>query len=244
MEHMSQENSQRLPANISNRNNHGQLVVPSNEIYPEEILEPRSGLNLREFINTLSRHKGLLVGLTVGTVLLALILTSLMEPVYRASSTVQIQRNASKVVNMDMLGTRESRSDKDFYETQRQLIQSRTLARRVINQLRLESRVESTGIIQRLKATLGFQNNNKNNSNIIETTFLEGLSVTPVSNSQLIQISYESKEPKLAAEIVNAVTKTFVRMNIERHYDTASYSKEFLSESLNKIKKDLEVSEK
>ncbi|MCK5895963.1 MAG: hypothetical protein KAG20_04105, partial [Cocleimonas sp.] len=72
---MSQENSQRLPANISNRNNQGQLVVPSNEIYPEEILEPRSGLDLREFINTLSRHKSLLIGFTIATVLLALILT-------------------------------------------------------------------------------------------------------------------------------------------------------------------------
>ncbi|MCK5895962.1 MAG: polysaccharide biosynthesis tyrosine autokinase, partial [Cocleimonas sp.] len=149
-----------------------------------------------------------------------------------------------KVVNMDMLGVRESRSDKDFYETQRQLIQSRTLARRVINQLRLESHVEPTGIAQRLKSALGMQTTNKNNSSIIETAFLEGLSVTPVSNSQLIQISYESKDPKLAATIVNAVTKTFVRMNIERHYDTASYSKEFLAESLNKIKKDLEISEK
>ena len=243
MEHMSSENTQRLPANIVSENRQGRLVVPSNEVYPEEILEPRSGLNLREFIGTLSRHKMLLISFTLATLLLAIIMTLLMDPIYRASSTVQIQRNAKKVVNIDMLNTLESRSDKDFYETQRQLIQSRTLARRVINQLNLESNAATTGIVSQFKSMLGLQRD-PNNPSAIETAFLDGLSVTPVSNSQLIQINYESTDPKLSADITNAVTKTFVRMNLERRFDTASYSKEFLSTSLNKTKQDLEKSEK
>ncbi len=244
MEHMSSENTQRLPANIVSERNQSRLVIPSNEVYPEEILDPRSGLNLREFINTLSRHKMLLASFTVATLLLALIMTLLMDPIYRASSTVQIQRNAKKVVNVgNMLNTVESRSDKDFYETQRQLIQTKTLARRVINQLNLESTTSSTGIVSQFKSMLGFQND-PNNPSAIETAFLEGLSVTPVSNSQLIQINYESKDPQLAADITNAVTKTFVRMNLERRFDTASYSKEFLTSSLEKAKQDLERSER
>ncbi len=243
MEHMSSENTQRLPANIASESSQGRLVVPSNEVYPEEILEPRSGLNLREFINTLSRHKMLLISFTLATLLFAIIMTLLMDPIYRASSTVQIQRNAKKVVNIDMLNTLESRSDKDFYETQRQLIQSRTLARRVINQLNLKSNASSTGIVAQFKSMLGIQSN-PNNPSAIETAFLDGLSVTPVSNSQLIQINYESTNPQLSADITNAVTKTFVRMNLERRFDTASYSKEFLTTTLNTTKKDLEKSEK
>ncbi|HIO92644.1 MAG TPA: polysaccharide biosynthesis tyrosine autokinase [Leucothrix mucor] len=241
---MSSKNSQRFPANLSSTSRHDQLVVPSNEIYPEEILEHRSGLNLRDFINTLSRHKTLLVGFTLATLLLSIIITLSMEPVYRASSTLQIERNAKKVVNIDMFNSQESRSDKDFYETQRQLIQSRALARRVINQLNLEKNVASAGIFSQLKSLIGLQNNtDKMNPSIIETIFLESLSVTPVSNSQLVQINYESTDPKLSAEITNAVTKTFVRMNLERRFDTASYSKEFLTTSINKTKKDLETSE-
>lgn len=243
MEHMSPENTQRLPANIASESNQDRLVVPSNEVYPEEILEPRSGLNLREFINTLSRHKMLLVSFTLATLLFAMIMTLLMDPIYRASSTVQIQRNAKKVVNIDMLNTLESRSDKDFYETQRQLIQSRTLARRVINQLNLERNASSAGIVTQFKSMLGLQSN-LNNPSAIETAFLDGLSVTPVSNSQLIQINYESTDPQLSADITNAVTKTFVRMNLERRFDTASYSKEFLSTSLNTTKQNLETSER
>ncbi len=238
---MSSENSQRFPV----ASNQGRLVVPSNEIYPEEILEQRSGLNLRDFIATLSRHKTLLVGFTLATLLLAIIITLMMDPVYRASSTLQIERNAKKVVNIDMLNSQESRSDKDFYETQRQLIQSRALARRVINQLNLEEKVASAGIISSLKSLIGLESDlSKRNPSVVETIFLENLSVTPVSNSQLVQINYESKDPKLAADIANAVTKTFVRMNLERRFDTASYSKEFLSSSIKKTKKDLEASEK
>ena len=241
---MSSDNSQRFPINISNGNKQGRLVVPSNEVYPEEILEPRSGLNLRDFISTLSRHKSLLIGFTLATLLLSILITLSMDPVYRASSTVQIEKNAKKVVNIDMLNSLESRSDKDFYETQRQLIQSRALARRVINQLGLESNVAPTGIISKFKSFVGLQSNdNQNNSSAVETIFLENLSVTPVSNSQLVQISYESTDPQLSADITNAVTKTFVRMNLERRFDTASYSKEFLTSSINKTKKDLEKSE-
>ncbi len=240
---MSSENSQIFPVKTSNTN--GRLVVPSNEIYPEEILEQRSGLNLRDFITTLARHKTLLIGFTLATVLFAIIVTLLMDPVYRASSTLQIERNAKKVVNTDMLNAQESRSDKDFYETQRQLIQSRALARRVINQLDLEKNAASTGIISSLKSLLGLQSDaNKKNPSVVETLFLEGLSVTPVSNSQLVQINYESTDPKLAAKIANAVTKTFVRMNLERRFDTASYSTEFLTSSIAKTKKNLEKSER
>ena len=195
---MSSENSQIFPVKTSNANNQGRLVVPSNEIYPEEILEQRSGLNLRDFISTLARHKTLLIGFTLATLLFSIIVTLLMNPVYRASSTLQIERNAKKVVNIDMLSAQESRSDKDFYETQRQLIQSRALARRVINQLDLEKSAAPTGIISSLKSVLGLGNNaNKNNPSVIESIFLESLSVTPVSNSQLVQINYESTDPKL-----------------------------------------------
>lgn len=239
---MSSDNTPKFPVNLSSGNN--RLVIPSNEVYPEEILEPRSGLNLHDFISTLSRHKILLISFTLATLLLSILITLSMDPVYRASSTLQIERNAKQIVNTDMLNTAESRSDKDFYETQRQLIQSRALARRVINQLNLENSVAPTSMLSKIKLVLsGQENSNRNNSSAVESTFLESLAVTPVSNSQLVQISYESTDPKLSAEITNAITKTFVRMNLERRFDTASYSKEFLTSSINKTKKDLEKSE-
>ena len=242
---MSSEKNQRFPVNISGKNNKDHFVVPSNEVYPEEILEPQSGLNLRDFIGTLNRHKTLLLGFTLGTLLFSLIVTLFIDPVYRASSTLQIERNAKQIVNIDMLNPLESRSDKDFYETQRQLIQSRALARRVINQLGLERNIESTSFTSKVKSFLSIGSDpNQHNATSIESTFLENLSVTPVSNSQLVQINYESTDPKLSAEITNAVTRTFVRMNLERRFDTASYSQEFLSTSINKTKKDLERSEK
>ena len=68
---------------------------------------------------------------------LALVLTLLMTPMFRASSTLQIERDAIKVVNVEGLTPAESPMDRDFYQTQYELLQSRSLALRVIQDLKL-----------------------------------------------------------------------------------------------------------
>ena len=83
------------------------------------------------------RARKWLVASVAGTVfVLALVLTLLMTPIFRASSTLQIERDAIKVVNVEGLTPAESPMDRDFYQTQYELLQSRSLALRVIQDQR------------------------------------------------------------------------------------------------------------
>lgn len=222
------------PANNTNK-------YPSN-IYPEELMENTS-LDLKDFMAVLRNRKKTIFTIALITLLLALLLTLLMQPVYRASSTIKIERYAANP-NVQILNAEASRSDRDFFETQIQLIQTKTLADRVIQELELDKQVKSTGILSNIK---GFFSSNesskKSNLNNTQEIFLNNLTVRPVSNSQLLTISYDSSNPELAANISNSIAKTFVRQNLERRFDTASSYKSYVSENITVTKKSLEEAE-
>ena len=241
---MSVDNNQRLPSRVTNNQAPGGQVVPHpSTIYPEELLEPSNGLNLKDFIGIITRRKWLVAAIALLTLLAVILVTLMIKPVYRATSTIQIERNAKQIVSGNTFDAIESRSDKDFHETQRQLIQSKALARRVINQLGLDTKDTSSGLVSSIKKALGMSVADQSNAERTEALFLDNLTVQPVSNSQLVSINYDSTDPKLAADISNAISRTFVRMNLEKRFDTASYSKDFLSENIQQVRQTLEKSE-
>ena len=220
------------------------LVKHPSSIYPEELLEESSGLDLKEFMTVLARRKKLVLATTLATLLLALLATLLMKPVYRADSTIKVERNAAGSNTSDILKTEVSRSDRDYFETQIQLLQTKTLARRVINELKLDTENVAVGFFSKIKNSIsGAPEKTTHKQDEMDLLFLEGLTVKPIGTSQLLKISYDSSDPKLAASISNTVAKTFVRQNIERRFDTATSSKAYVNENITITKKSLEDAE-
>jgi len=243
---MTSKNGQQLPMNTrSPRSNasDSDLIPYPRDFYPEELLEDSGGLDLKEFINVLKNHKKLILSIAFVTMLIALLLTLLMQPVYRAYSTIKVERYAANP-NVQILNAEASRSDRDFFETQIQLIQTKTLASRVISDLGLDKKPEATGLVASIKNLFsGDKAADAKDTTAMEEIFLKNLTVTPVSNSQLLSISYDSSNPKLAADINNAIAKTFVRQNLERRYDTASSYKAYVTDNIEVTKKSLEDAE-
>ncbi len=73
---------------------------------------------------------------------------------------------------------------------------------------------------------------------------MPALVVDPVRNSRLVRIHVDMTDPTLAATIANAVAQAYIRSNLERHFDAASYATKFLEERLQKLKGRLEDSER
>jgi len=214
-----------------------------NGIYPEELLEQSGGLDLKEFINVLSRRKKLIISTAIITTLLALLATLLMPPTYRSYSTLKVERYAANS-NINILNAEASRSDRDFFETQIQLIQSRTLARRVIDQLNIAAKDTPTSLTGKIKSLFGSKVSSKStNPDQVEMLFLENLTVKPINNSQLLTISYDATDPKLSADINNAIAENFVLQNLERRFDTASSYKSYVTENIETTRESLDQAE-
>ncbi len=241
---MNSDPRKNLPSQISHDSAPSDnLVRYPNGFYPEELLEQPEGLDLKGFITVLTRRKKLILITALTTLLLALLITLMMPPTYRATSTLKIERYANGP-SENILNAESSRSDRDFFETQIQLIQSKTLARRVIDKLNIAAKDTPTSLTARIKQLFGIEQKEKTqNNDQIELLFLDNLTVKPISNSQLLSISYNSSDPKLAADINNAIANTFVRQNLERRFDTASSYKNYVSENLEETRKSLEIAE-
>ena len=212
-------------------------------------------IDLREYWHVLVRRKGTVLTVLAVALLVALLATFLATPIYRATLLLQIEREQGKVLEYQDITPEESVNDKDFYQTQYELLKSESLAMRVIDQLGLRSAGSfatdegSSWLGDTVGAIKGWIKGGASDADEekepdLEKIFLENLSVDPVKNSRLVHINYDSPDPQEAAEIANAIAKNFISMNLERRYDAASYAKTFLEGQTKQIRANLEDSER
>lgn len=194
-----------------------------------------------------------LVGTALATVFATLIFTLLATPSYRAGTTLQIERDTIKVMAFEGVEPSESPLDRDFYQTQYELLKSRSLARRVIEDLKLlsnpvyEKYVESADEEAESRSgsgqVPGALRRQLREEAVVEPV-LEALSIEPVRNSRLVRVNFDSPDPLMAAKIANAYATAFISSNLERRFQASSYAKKYLEERLAQLKDRLEDSER
>jgi len=223
--------------------------------------EDEDVIDLREYWNVLLRRKWTVV-LTVALLLIGTaIYTSMQTPIYLATTVIQIERVTGNVVEFEGVTAEENRWSNDFYQTQYELLQSRALASRVIDQLGLQESASSQleeepgfliGMIGDIKSSIKNLLAAKEESTTfvealppdLESGFLGGLSVNPIRNSRLVELSYESPDAKESALIINTLASSFVDLTLERRFDASTYAKGFLEDQIKQVRADLEDSER
>lgn len=218
--------------------------------------DDEEGLKLKDYWLIITRHKFTIILFTLIALVASGIATSLQTPVYRSSVKLQIDREAARIVNFEGVTPREAAYSYDFYETQYQLLKSRGLAKRVVEQLGLESSdqfkaEEKTSFFRELKSffsadTLGDSaaSGSASGTRGLENLLLASLTVSPIKNSRLVIVSYDSPNPELAARVVNALAKSFIDTTMERRFENSSYAKTFLADRIKQVRANLEESER
>ncbi len=97
-------------------------------------------LDLRDLWRLVVKHKWMLVSVAIVGLLAALLLSFVRTPQYLASTTLQVDKRAARVVNFakDEQGGMQDVDDRTRMGTQLELLQSRVLAERVIDELGLD----------------------------------------------------------------------------------------------------------
>jgi capsular exopolysaccharide synthesis family protein len=181
--------------------------------------EPRDA-HLLDYLRVLVKRRWVVytcLALVVTTVMLR---SLLMEPVYTATATLQIERLTPNVLPFQQVTPQQGGyySGYGFYETQHGLITSRRVAREVIRTLELANHPE-----------FRFQQPDRVNpglsaAKVIEGArigrFLAGLQVSPVSKSRLVNVSFSSHDRALAFFNDTATTEIYTAFNTEAHYNT------------------------
>ena len=233
--------------------------------YEEE--SDSDGLDLRELWQVVLKRRWTIIVFAAIVVVAAVTATYLMTPIYRASLTLQIDREDIKVTKIEEVAPVDaSTGGQDYLQTQYELLKSRSLAQRVIDQMGLADQpaeppppslmdqakawvaawLPGGGVSQDAAATSEPSDAAADGYRMegVISGFLGGLTIEPVRNSRLVRLHYNSPDPKLAAAILNNLAKSYINLNLERRFDATTYARNFLQERLQQVKAKLEESER
>jgi len=209
---------------------------------PELASEPESEFNLGEYLAMVRRHWKLAVVCCALGLAGAGIHYAITPKAYQATTIIQIERRNLTPLSTSQNPWLENYWNMEFYPTQYELLQSRGLAERVVKSLDLmEDPAFNPGA-----AREGTNRANAEGDDAVLGSLADGirggLSVEPVRNTQLVQLSFRAASPEFAARAANAFAEAYIDMGVEDRYATAGKASTFLSSQIEKLK--LEVQDK
>lgn len=150
-------------------------------------------LDLSYCINLVFKRFWLLVAMVALGLVAAVLVNLLMRPAYKATALMMINQEDAGKIDTTPYGS--FASEEDYYRTQYQLLQSRSLLSKVYTKMKLDQVEEFA---------------NPNGLKKLE----KSLDIAPITRSRLVNVSATAYDPTLAADIVNTLTDTFVADNI------------------------------
>ncbi len=192
---------------------------------------------------------------TLATVVAAtMIYTFKQTPIYQATASVQIDKENPNILSFKDVYQIETATD-DTLRTQFEVLKSRSLARRVIEDLSLDKSEEfqpqKPGMLASVSSYLRDVLLPKPVQDAKEPDllrpvideYLDRLNVAPVRQARMVNISFESKDPALAARVINAHGNHFIKQNLQFKVEATVEASDFLEENLVTLKQKLEKAE-
>jgi capsular exopolysaccharide synthesis family protein len=217
-------------------------MVPVSSRFPSWELSPREP-HLYDYLLILRKHQWLVLSFMLAVVTIVTIATFRMQPVYIATTRVEIDHENANILPFQGVDPYEVMMDSENYiETQTKILTSETLGLQTIRNNGLTSLPGFSSPGGPSEAvTSGSLANQKPPPELAE--FLGSLSVKRVPNSRLMDVSFESTDPELAARIVNAHIATYMERNISSKYEATSQASAWLTDQLNDMKVRVQKSE-
>jgi succinoglycan biosynthesis transport protein ExoP len=192
-------------------------------------------IHLRDYLRIIYKRRYTVYTFFAVVFIIVLIGTLSATPVYLASTKVLIEK--VEPYNLTMMAPYYSAYDPDFYETQYQLIKSTSVAKKVVTMLALENTYGSyfSGKI----ASAG----EKSKADILADIISSGITVSPVKNSKIVNISFMSPNPQFATIVANSVAEAYIEEILEMRMSSSRYSIEWMTKKAEEEKAKLEKSE-
>jgi succinoglycan biosynthesis transport protein ExoP len=165
----------------------------------------------------------------------------LTRPVYLATAQLLIERDNPQVLSFKEVAEVDAARD-DYYQTQYKLLQSRALARRVVQDLKLLEDPAFGGLGAAEAAAALAAPNSPAVERAIDS-FLSRLRVQPVRNSRLVAVGFHSGRPDQAAQIANRVAQLYIQRTLESRYETSAEAGQWLAGQIEDQRRKVEAAD-
>ncbi len=203
-------------------------VSMQEEVEPDAPVVP-----LSHYLWILRRHVWKILAFVATCLIATFVVSARLQPVYQATATVDVDRQAPSEIVGDDSTRPEAPNDADqFLATQIKLIQSDAVLRPVAEEYHLLTREGQTSSDAAEREQL-----------LAEAPIsLKRLKVTRPANTYLLLISYRSPDAHLASDVANAIANSYLLQTYDLRIRSAAGLSSFMEKQLDELKAKMERS--
>lgn len=230
----------------------------------------KNEIDLINYWRVIVKRKWVIITFASSLIFFIGIFTFLVRPKYRATATLLIEEGTSKILNIDEtfgFGYQSSVvRDLRFFNTELELLKSRSLAERVAKKMNLLSQPDldeynktKKGVLSKLGDLFTFQwvkskrgSEEKISGNLIQydqysaatKIIQDNLKSSPIRDTKLVKISFISSSPNFAYNVINNVAEEFANFSIEKRYERTQQASDFLSTQIATLQDEITAKER
>lgn len=209
---------------------------------PLSIATSDDQVSVLQFWRVLQKRRQLVLGTLAIVVLLVAAGSLLLTKKYDASARILLDLEGNDDFGLEQVVMPIGLDLNTKLETQIHIVQSDTIAASVIKQLGLHHNKDFAG-------KLAVSGNQDLDSVNLETRaklmklFQKSLTVRLIPKTQIVEVHFRCKSPKLAADVTNSVAATYIEHNFQTKYKATLQTSDWLTKQLDDVKKHAEESQ-
>jgi capsular exopolysaccharide synthesis family protein len=230
------ENTSLVPFDPSlvNRSNHRSTAPVVNL----ELERTESYFYLRAYWHILFKRRWTVLTVAIVLTILVGIVSFRMQPAYEATARLAVEAEGPEIQSFYDL-YHMTNTDDAFLQTQVNILQSDNLAWQTIRQTDLGEHAEFSSVVRPDEP--GHDLNVEQNRLI--RAFRNHLRVALMRNSHMIEVTFESTDPKLAAGVANALVGNYIEYSFHTKYDATRQASGWMEQQLDELKAKVEKSQ-
>jgi capsular exopolysaccharide synthesis family protein len=232
------------------RDKYPELTYPPTITPSIAIEQSEDEVHLMDYWRVIVARRWTIFAILATVVTLTTIYTLKQTPIYQATASIQIDKENPNILSFKDVYQIETATD-DTLRTQYEILKSRLLARRVIEDLKLDKIPEfqapmpgsSGSFLSSIRESIFPKQPGAKDPDLLRPVvdkYLTHLDVVPVRQARIVNITFESKDPELAARVINAHTTAFIDQNLRFKVDATLKASEFLEDNLATLRQKLE----
>ncbi len=204
------------------------------------------GIQFHEIWELIKKRRMIIYYFAGFVLLAALIRVQLQTPLFMASGTLLIDKEGRN--QMDPLNQYYAYDNDwtgEYLNTQIRVLTSRSLAKKVITELQrlpgreTEKPASKKGSLQQILQGDKGSIDPEQKMARAASGFLGGLDVKNVEDTRLLEVTYVSADPKMAAHSVNTLFDKFIEFNLEMKAESTKQAAEFLTAQIEEMRRNL-----
>ena len=214
-----------------------------------------AGIDLLHLWAVVYRRKWLILGSALLITILSVVWVNNATPIYQSTSVVHIQSNQPNIVAVPDIYGIDTRQD-DYYNTQAEILKGRSIAGKVVDTFATADEasakpVPASGFLSfDWRSLLPFKAPEPPGGPVEKdpreqriSAYLSGLTIEPITGTQLVRIHYESADPRIAASYANAHADAYIESILDARFALTETASSWMSRRVEELRSKLQESE-